>query len=146
MRIDDENKVVVPDYVAEWYEKHKQMYILGAMLDRLEKSDDEKIAKWRWDCKGRHSNGLGNSQEVIAKMMMFGYTIEQPQKYYWRKKKEHMVWFEVAQDTYLAQDEDDGELTLGWLEGAGWKCKFTETEARDLLKYDFDKFEKVECE
>lgn len=139
MRIDDENKVVVPDFVAEWYEKHKQMYILGAMLDRLEKSDDEKIVNWRWDCKGRHSNGLGNSQEVIAKMMMFGYTIEQPQKYYWRKKKEYI--------TIL-----DTRIHLG----AGVDCrgalskdvsqKFTESEARDLLKDDFDKFEKVECE
>lgn len=141
MRIDDENKVVVPDFVAEWYEKTNTSYILGKMLELLEKSDDERIAEWRWSCKGRMNNGLGNSQEVVARMMMFGYTIEQPQKYYWRKKNEHLAWFEGSRE-YLSTGLN-GEPILDVLL---YSHTFTETEARDLLKDDFDKFEKVECE
>ena len=148
MRIDDENKVVVPDYVAEWYEKTNTSYILGKMLELLKKSDDERIAEWRWSCKGRMNNGLGNSQEVVARMMMFGYTIEQPQKYYWCKKKEHLAWFEKIEDSYLIRFKFPGELdysyTLGEIGSA--PIEMTEQQARDLLKDDFDKFEKVECE
>ncbi|MGL5686868.1 MAG: DUF1642 domain-containing protein [Vagococcus fluvialis] len=146
MRIDDENKVVVPDFVAEWYEKTNTSYILGKMLELLEKSDDERIAEWRWSCKGRMNNGLGNSQEVVARMMMFGYTIEQPQKYYWRKKKEHTVTFE--ENIWLSLNVYDERVYLyrNCTEDHYNRTRFTETEARDLLKDDFDKFEKVECE
>ncbi|MFZ6624489.1 DUF1642 domain-containing protein [Vagococcus fluvialis] len=147
MRIDDENKVVVPDFVAEWYEKTNTSYILGKMLELLEKSDDKRIAEWRWSCKGRMNNGLGNSQEVIAKMMMFGYTIEQPKKYYWRKKKEYLAWFEDRSYTYLNFDKFNEKVMITNATGLkNFTVLFTETEAHDLLKGDFDKFEKVECE
>lgn len=139
MRIDDENKVVYVDkrfkdelFKLKEYNGISKLMVLQNFSGKFgvpTKMDDDK---WK-----KISEAVFND---------YKFKLEQPKKYYWCKKKEHMVWFEVAQDTYLAQDEDDGELTLGWLEGAGWKCKFTETEARNLLKDDFDKFEKVECE
>lgn len=145
MRIDDKNKVVVPDFVAEWFEETNDFYILGKMLDELESSKDERVQKWRHNCKGRHLNKHGNAQEVIAKMMMFGYTIEKPQKYYWRKKKEHLASFE-NNSLILLRSKAVGVLLFGNIatyNNSVFEAKFTEQEARELLKDDFNMFEKV---
>ena len=141
MRIDDENKVV---WCSEELLNVTGVH-LGVGFNGVTKLLKISEFAGSFGVPERHqnrawkelSNGIFNEYE---------FKLEQPKKYYWRKKKEHLAWFEVAQDTYLAQDEEDGELTLGWLEGTGRKCKFTEQQARDLLKDDFDKFEKVECE
>ena len=141
MRIDDENKVVWCS--EELLRIHKREIVHSTRYDMVFVAI--KFYK-RGTLDDFFETQLNFEEYLIAILHGYTFKLEQPQKYYWRKKREYLAWFEVAQDTYLAQDEDDGELTLGWLEGAGWKCKFTEQEARDLLKDDFDKFEKVECE
>ena len=78
--------------------------------------------------------------------------LEQPQKYHWRKKKEHLAWFESG--GYLEKAGDRIYLTKHAffvpciLHGESIEVyrEFTKQQARDLLKDDFDKFEKVECE
>lgn len=68
-------------------------------------------------------------------------------KYYWRKKKEHFAWFEDVRMGYLSKGKHDGHVYCnGLIADSDFFHKFTEAEARDLLKDDFDKFEKVECE
>lgn len=149
MRIDNENKVVwCSEQLVDWRNSFSRFYdpVLHMMyqLSRacfgwsLTDAEDNSVDYDFWD-------NTQKKELMLAILEDYEFKLEE-QKCYWRKKEEYSVWFEVVQDTYLAQDEDDGELTLGLLDGAGWKCKFTETEARDLLKDDFDKFEKVECE
>lgn len=143
MRIDDENKVVWTNDINDLaFVSGKSNLDIVSDLVKFDGSYD------LCSLQNDYFNGKHFTKRwlLMAILNNYEFKLEQPQKYYWRKKKEHLVWFEVAQDTYLAQDEEDGELTLGWLEGTGWKCKFTEQQARDLLKDDFDKFEKVECE
>ena len=68
-------------------------------------------------------------------------------KYYWRKKKEYLVWFEDRSYTYLNFDKFNEKVMITNATGLkNFTVLFTEQEARDLLKDDFDKFEKVECE
>lgn len=76
---------------------------------------------------------------------MFGYEIEQPKEYYWRKKKEYLFWFDDVEKSYLNKDKEGQIFINNTLEVGGVKSKFDETEARCILKGDFDKFEKVEC-
>lgn len=148
MRIDDENKVVwCSGELLDWYNSFNGSSVRKDMMVYyisrigwgyvLTDNDNKKIDAEFY---------INIDKLLLIKAIIddYEFKLEQPQKYYWRKKKEYSAWFEVAQDTYLAQDEDDGELTLGWLEGAGWKCKFTEQEARNILKNDFDMFERVE--
>ncbi|MCM2138839.1 DUF1642 domain-containing protein [Vagococcus fluvialis] len=144
MRIDDENKVVVPDFVAEWIEYNLNARVdlqimVGCYASFLNRNDDvktdgEKAVEWF----------VENPYQFI-RAYVEGYTVkieESNTKYYWRKKKEYLAWFENIVATYL-HENSEGNLHLDCLMFA---LKATETEARDLLKDDFDKFEKVECE
>lgn len=81
--VDEPEKVVVPKFVAEFYEKRKH-YILSVIFDEFKRSEERKVADWYIDGRsgGRHVNGLANSQETIAKMHLYGYTIEPEKLYY----------------------------------------------------------------
>ena len=84
---------------------------------------------------------------IISIFDNYCFELEQPQKYYWRKKKEHLAWFENHENFYLTKDFIE-KVGLDNLENEGtykW-YKFSEDLAKSLLKDDFDKFEKVECE
>lgn len=71
------------------------------------------------------------------------YKPKQSQKYYWRKKREYLAWFE--EEVYLTRfkfsDNENYCYVLGSKNGS---LKNTEQQARKILKDDFDKFEKVE--
>lgn len=111
----------------------------------------------------RRINALSTEKEVLLPSYMtitdrveiiraisdnYEFKLDQPKKYYWRKKKEHLAWFEKIEDSYLIRFKFSGEVEYSYTLGeiASAPIKFTEAEARDLLKDDFDKFEKVECE
>ena len=65
----------------------------------------------------------------------------------WHKNKEDLVWFEDRSYTYLNFDKFNEKVMITNATGLkNFTVLFTETEARDILKDDFDKFEKVECE
>lgn len=78
---------------------------------------------------------------LMAILNNYEFKLEQPKKHYWRKKKEYLAWFEGSRE-YLSTGLN-GEPILDILL---YSHTFTEKEAHDLLKDDFDKFEKVECE
>ena len=140
-------KVVVPQFVADWYEENKNSYILGAILDKLEKTKDENIVNWRGSCYGRHKNNFGNAQEVIAKMHIYGYEVEE-KEYYWRKKKEYFLEFETVTYAYLNHGYITGSLFFASLtQNENHKTTFTETEIKELVsEEDFNKLERVEID
>lgn len=141
MRIDDENKVVwCSESEMSWYTSFNLSVGNGTFLNL------------------RRINALSTEKEVLLPSYMtitdrveiirtisdnYEFKLEQPKKYYWRKKKEHQTKYE--------QEHSYGYLVKGIsipyiINGYGSDFVYTESEARDLLKDDFDKFEKVECE
>lgn len=140
MRIDDENKVVYVDkrfkdelFKLKKYNGISKLMVLQNFSGKFgvpTKMDDDK---WK-----KISEAVFND---------YKFKLEQPQKYYWRKKKEYLAWFENHENFYLTKDFIE-KVGLDNLENEGtykW-YKFSEDLAKNLLKDDFDKFEKVECE
>ena len=79
---DTPKKVGVPKYIAEFYErvKHCELY---DVFEKFEASDGI-ISEWYFNQNqsGRHNSPVANAQEVIAKMHLYGYTIEPEKLYY----------------------------------------------------------------
>ena len=147
--VEQMEKVVVPQFVADWYEKHEKgrsIYGIIGLLNDLSKCDDEKMFMWKMNCEGRNSHKLSNAQEVIAKMHLYGYEIEVEKKYYWRKKKEYLCVFEEQGELYLNVNKETGKLSLESKTEIGIiQTSLTETEVRRMVsKEDFIKLEKVE--
>lgn len=145
MRIDDENKVVwCSESEMEWYVGFNAS-VGNTMIGDMRRiahlsTDKEMVMRFNVD---------GNTRLKMINAIAEGYTfqLEQPKKYYWRKKKEHLAWFENPENFYLTKDFIE-RVGLDNLENEGtykW-YKFSEDLAKNLLKNDFDKFEKVECE
>lgn len=72
-------KVVVPKFVADWYESNPKVTLYGLMVAFVITIGykKEQLTKWAQSCEGRHFNGVINAQEVVAKMYLFGYEVEE---------------------------------------------------------------------
>lgn len=143
-------KVVVPQFVADWYEQYKEGYTLYGILSEL---TDEyyysigKLDEWiRSVNNARNDDGLANVQEIVAKMYLHGYEVEEEKKYYWRKKKEYSFSFEHRPSrNYLNIDGNGGLFFSDKAELSLCKTKFTETKVKQLVGEEgFKKLEKVE--
>ena len=143
MRIDDENKVVWCSYeLLNWHSrKVSRATAYYAVADAIDTYAGNQ------EFKDMFSGSKEFEMYLIAMLNHYTFKLEQPQKYYWRKKKEHLVWFEDRSYTYLNFDKFNEKVMITNATGLkNFTVLFTETEARDILKDDFDKFEKVECE
>ena len=158
MRIDDENKVVWCNVVElKWYDSFGDRSPVK-LSNRI-----RRLSDWGWgigllDYHGRDVRQYDEYNDDIVvfndnnnRLMLnltkalcdnYEFKLEQPKKYYWRKKKEHLACFENIVATYL-HENSEGSLHLDCLMFA---LKATEQEARELLKDDFDMFEKVEVD
>ncbi|HEL1773648.1 TPA: DUF1642 domain-containing protein, partial [Streptococcus suis] len=75
-QIAEPQKVVVPKFVADWIEKHKQeQWWLGAALTDRE---DDKFREWMVLCD---MDTRIINQETFARAWIFGYEIEQEKMY-----------------------------------------------------------------
>ena len=142
MRIDDENKVV---WCSEELLNVTGVH-LGVGFNGVTKLLKISEFAGSFGVPERHqnrawkelSNGIFNEYE---------FKLEQPKEYYWRKKKEYLAWFEDVNFRYLNNHKPTESILLTNIDNLkSFTVKFTEQEARDLLKDDFDKFDKVECE
>ena len=140
-------KVVVPQFVADWYENNKFGYTLYGLLGFLngDYHSNVKLQEWVRNCHAKESNGMTHAQEVIAKMHLYGYEVVE-KKYYWRKKKEYLCVFEEQEELYLNVNKETGKLSLESKTEIGIiQTSLTETEVRRIVsKEDFNKLEKVE--
>ena len=105
--LDEPQKVVVPQFVADWIEEVKPAYTLFAAMEY----GNLKIDKWL----DNNSN-----QETFARAWLDGYEVEK-EKRYWVKLK--------AVDQYLVSAKD--EKFLGFLQSK-LRSKFTRKELEDL--------------
>ena len=110
-QLDESQKVKIPQFVADWYEKHK---------DDLEYDIWEYILHWGKQQKSEFYEWMNHANnkpfQTLANMHQFGYEVEK-EKRYWVKLK--------AVDQYLVSAKD--EKFLGFLQSK-LRSKFTRKE------------------
>lgn len=139
-------KVVIPKFLAEWFKEVKgDKRTLYNTLSALKHTEHVEVYDWY---NGDSTLGVYEKQQTIAKMHLNGYEVEE-KKYYWRKKKEHILEFEYNECFYYIKlDRDDETLFFDDKdECEHYRTKFTETEIKKLVgKEDFNKLERVEVD
>ena len=114
-QLDEPEKVKVPQFVADWYEEHK---------DNLEYDIWEYVLHWGEQQKSEFYEWMNYASnkpfQTLANMHQFGYEVEK-EKRYWVKLK--------AVDQYLVSAKD--EKFLGFLQSK-LRSKFTRKELEDL--------------
>lgn len=153
--VEQMEKVVVPQFVADWYKEVKgDKRTLYNTLSALKHSENVEVCDWYKgdDTLDIHEN-FYKKQQIIAKMHLYGYEVEEEKKYYWRKKKEYCLGFETEDEVFIRYYYKKNKMYLGnrpvylFLVPSyePYKTKFTEKEVRELVsEEDFNKLEKVE--
>ena len=116
-QLDEPQKVTVPQFVADWYEEHKdnlEYNIWDWMKYNLEPKKRENVIFSRW--LGKTAN---NPVETLVKMKLYGYTVEKEPKYTVKIK---------SVNQYLVRNTD--EDFLGFLQSR-LKSKFTRKELEE---------------
>lgn len=147
MIMDNENKVVLPDFVAEYIEQHHDDP-LPSTWDKADFIRDydkyisianrKDVADWLKE--------PDNFLSFVIAVATENYIVEQPKKYYWRKRKKYLAWFEDERNLYLNKSPNGSVRLANIKDFDNWEVKFTEEEAQELLKKDFYMFEKLECD
>lgn len=140
-------KVVVPQFVAEYIEKH-----YGTKPDVWDKADLIRDFDMYLECYGNPSlqkwvKNDDNFLTLITAIITNDYEVEE-KKYYWRKKKEYLCVFEEQGDLYLNVNKETGKLFFESKTEIGIiQTTFTETEVKQLVsEEDFNKLERVEID
>ena len=122
-QIDESQKVVVPQFVAEYIEycKHEKFYALHGAYDNM----DDRLKCWRFK---------GNNSELFAKAWLYGYEVE----------KEQMYTVEIPNPNepdsghIVLHKDEHNKVYIDWHYEDDWKLlkslKLTEAE----IKQDFD--------
>ena len=147
--VEQMEKVVVPKFVADWFKEVKgDKRTLYNTLSALKHSENVEVCDWYKgdDTLDIHEN-LYKKQQIIAKMHLYGYEVEE-KKYYWKRKSEHSLKVEEPDAVYLNYYVDRGTVFFGSIiNGKMVKTKLTEKEVLSLVgEEDFNKLEKVEIE
>ncbi|CYX04746.1 DUF1642 domain-containing protein [Streptococcus suis] len=76
-QINEQQKVVIPKFVAEYIERCKQSgWHLQKVLSRLD--DDEKVGDWAYD---ENDDLISEKVDMVAHAWIFGYEVEQERLY-----------------------------------------------------------------
>lgn len=143
--VEQMEKVVVPQFVADYIEGHYQ----GLKPGNWDKAD--LIRAWDDYIEGYGCSDLrkwikndGNFLKLVMAIATNEYEVEE-KKYYWRKKKEYSFTFENQRsDNYLKLDVESRLFFSDKVEFGFSTTKFTETEVRKLVgEEDFKKLERV---
>lgn len=120
-KIHEPQKVVVPQFVAEYIEycKHEKFYALHGAYDNM----DDRLKCWRFK---------GNNSELFAKAWLYGYEVE----------KEQMYTVEIpnpnAPGHIVLHKDEHNQVYIDWHYKDDWKLlkslKLTESE----IKQDFE--------
>lgn len=102
------NKPVVPQFVADWYEEHKDNleYNIWDYVFMFEKQEENSFKKWFNDSKTKPFQTLVN-------MHQFGYTVEKEPKYIVKIKRVGSMSFlnhDLQSDSWLINNGDNGKI------------------------------------
>ena len=126
-QLDEPQKVVVPQFVADWYEKHK---------DDLEYDIWEYILRWGKQQKSEFYEWMNHANnkpfQTLANMHQFGYEVEKELKYtvkikatkhYFAKDGNGRIYFSLKYESAFTKIELE-KANLGWV----FNCEGIEIE------------------
>lgn len=101
-QLDEQQKVKVPQFVADWYEKHKNNidFEIWHYLHTFSSQNEDEFKKWM--------NKLGKKQiQTLVNMHQFGYEVEEEKKYRVKVKGMNRI------NGYLAYNKINGAWYFG---------------------------------
>lgn len=141
-------KVVVPQFVADYIENHyggtipttwDRADLIRDWDNYINVSGNLKVKEW--------VKNESNFITFITAIITNDYEVEE-KKYYWRKKKDHYLsieYDEYPSYIHLALKEKIVFVSKSKTGVQGYKAKFTETEIRQMVnEADFNKLERVD--
>ena len=128
-QLDEPQKTVVPQFVADWYEEHKdnlEYNIWDWMKYNLEPKKRENVTFSQWLGKT-----VNNPVETLIKMKLYGYEVEKEKQYLVKMKglSENDCYLRLGRNTdlwWFGMKYNDGsaEHTKKQLEEAGFDWVF----------------------
>lgn len=129
-QLDEPEKVKIPQFVADWYEEHKDDFEFNvwdwiAFRDELEKLENKEFTSWINDCEG-------NPIQILVNMHQFGYEVEKEPKYtikikatkhYFAKDGNGRIYFSLKYESAFTKIELE-KVNLGWV----FDCEGIEVE------------------
>lgn len=123
-KLDEPHKPAVPQFVADWYEKHKNDFEFAVFnyLYIFDRQDESDFKRW---FKDRRTEPF----QILVNMHQFGYTVEKEKRYIVKVKNigdgwEYLKWNSVQQYWYFGNKKrlDDVRLyhTLENLQKGGF--------------------------
>ncbi|MCO4533089.1 hypothetical protein Si103_00761 [Streptococcus infantarius subsp. infantarius] len=137
-QLDEPEKTVVPQFVADFYESIKDDFELGVynLCVRLYTCNLEGKIKYWFDCDDK------KPIETLAKMKLFGYEVEKEKLYRVELPGSHKHG-----DIILVKD-DDGDITYDVVFSDKWKerdyTKLTESEIKEDFAWAWQFAKEVE--
>ena len=130
-RLDEQQKPVVPKFMADWYEEHKDDFetnlfrAVDLIPSDYEEGELSEFEEWLVD---EHTAPF----QTLVNMHQFGYTVEKEKRYRVKMKKVGDISFlnhDLQSDSWLINDGDNGEIfkthhTRKELEEAGFGWVF----------------------
>ena len=136
-KIDETEKPIVPQFVAEWIEECKRS---GWHLERVLHSldDDEKVGDWAYD---ENDDLIHDKVDMIARAWLDGYEVEKEQLYTVEIPNPNRTTEPII---YLSRDERGKIFLNSWflLGGQNWKkhphSHLTESEIKQDFEWAWD--------
>lgn len=125
------NQVLVPKHIADWYDRISWLDLKGK-LSQLYATENKQVQDW--------VESESETQEIVAKMHLFGFDVAPDDEFVWRKKPEHIAHFENPQEQYLSHNRYVDGYYLGALSPSATLA--SEERAKEILGDSFDMFEK----
>lgn len=129
-QLDEPQKVKVPQFVADWYEEHKdnlEYNIWDWMKYNLEPKKQENVIFSKWLGKT-----VNKPVETLIKMKLYGYEVEKEPKYtvkikatkhYFAKDGNGRIYFSLKYESAFTKIELE-KANLGWV----FDCEGVEVE------------------
>ncbi|WP_430597328.1 DUF1642 domain-containing protein [Enterococcus sp. AZ177] len=107
-----QDKVVVPEFVAEYLEMRKDQFQIGglgvAIMHVFDAKESPKLFNW-----------MNNNVEIFARAWLDGYTVE----------KEQLYWiYDPIADQYLGYDRAEGKVWWLLKQNDGARAELTDEE------------------
>lgn len=125
-QLDEPQKVQVPQFVADWYEEHKdnlEYNIWDWTKYNLEPKKRENVIFSQWLGKT-----VNNPVETLIKMKLYGYEVEKEKRYTVKMKNLRALF------CYLAYIPDEGYWTFM---ASGWKSIVIKHTRKELEEAGF---------
>ena len=139
-QIDEPEKPVVPQYVADWYEDNKDVFensIYDLCVNLFKDASKDNLYKW-------FSNNNNKPIVTLVKMKLFGYEVE--------KEKLYTVELPIHNGPlgfhYVLRKNKEGEIVMGSFYNKHWRnydyCQLTEAEIKKDHEWAWKYAEEVE--